>query len=610
MSTVRDAYEVIGRFVENYRPLVLAVALLMVFVAFFGAGLVGFESGTETFVQKDSSLYQDYDHLFMKNFMTSNVFIIVSADDVTNPDILHEVAMLQEEVSRVPNVLAVYSIVDYVENINLKVNGKYQIPDDGINDILKLIPDDVKKMQLPNNQNLVMFVEVKPDMNDVERTDIVRNLNRVVEWASLSPSVSVTVTGEAPFSVEMEEEMNRTMGILLIISATLMVLALWLLFPVRFRLLPIFIVLIGIIYTFGVMGFVGIGMTMVTLSVFPILIGIGIDYAVQFHNRIEEELERREPKDAVVYTVGRLGPAVGIALLITSLGFFSLLTSSIPMVQDFGKLTIIGLISCYFTALFVGVLLVYSLDDWDVRKKRKNNRDTEHKSRAEDVIVGGIVRITSASARRPFLVFTIALLLSGTGIYYDQKVDVQTDVQTFVPEDMHALLEFEKIINLIGGSDQINVIVNGDIHDPDVLEWMYLFGKHEQQTHPDIKTVDSIATVLVEMNGGKIPQSSSEVDALLANVPDYTLNKLVKGNTIAVINFGIGDAYAEVGLEGVKELSKQLMLDYRWVGAPPGVSITVTGNMYMFTTVLDALTTGRVKTNFIGLILIFGGLLI
>ena len=39
------------------------------------------------------------------------------------------------------------------------------------------------------------------------------------------------------------------------------------------------------------MGWLNIGLTMVSMAVFPVLIGLGIDYSIQFQSRYTEELE-------------------------------------------------------------------------------------------------------------------------------------------------------------------------------------------------------------------------------------------------------------------------------------------------------------------------------
>jgi len=57
------------------------------------------------------------------------------------------------------------------------------------------------------------------------------------------------------------------------------------------------------------MGLTGIPLTMVSMAVFPILIGLGVEYAIQFQNRMMEELgSGRPPGDAVVATVRNIGP--------------------------------------------------------------------------------------------------------------------------------------------------------------------------------------------------------------------------------------------------------------------------------------------------------------
>ena len=69
-----------------------------------------------------------------------------------------------------------------------------------------------------------------------------------------------------------------------------MIVILLVLFNVRWRLLPLGIVLIGVIWAFGLAGYLGIPLTLVTISGLPVMLGIGIDYAIQMHARVEEEV--------------------------------------------------------------------------------------------------------------------------------------------------------------------------------------------------------------------------------------------------------------------------------------------------------------------------------
>ena len=42
------------------------------------------------------------------------------------------------------------------------------------------------------------------------------------------------------------------------------------------------------------MGWLNISLSVVSMAVFPILIGLGIDYGIQFHNRYDEETFRNK----------------------------------------------------------------------------------------------------------------------------------------------------------------------------------------------------------------------------------------------------------------------------------------------------------------------------
>ena len=86
-------------------------------------------------------------------------------------------------------------------------------------------------------------------------------------------------------------------------------------------------------------------------GIFPVLIGLGIDYAIQFHARFDEESRKGTLDDAVMTTVTKTGPAVMYAMLATSIGFLAMFISPVPMIRSFGLVAIIGVMTCYCVSL-------------------------------------------------------------------------------------------------------------------------------------------------------------------------------------------------------------------------------------------------------------------
>jgi predicted RND superfamily exporter protein len=99
----------------------------------------------------------------------------------------------------------------------------------------------------------------------------------------------VLISGKPILDRSIKTSMMESMQYMMASAVIIMILVLTLIFRVKMRLLPIFMILLAVIATIGIMGWLSIGLTMVSMAVFPVLIGLGIDYFIQFQTRYEEE---------------------------------------------------------------------------------------------------------------------------------------------------------------------------------------------------------------------------------------------------------------------------------------------------------------------------------
>ncbi|WP_406658307.1 hydrophobe/amphiphile efflux-3 (HAE3) family transporter [Methanolobus sp. ZRKC2] len=617
---MKNNFEKLGIFIEGNSIPIIIIALLLMIISFQGASLIEMASGTDTFVDKDSKLYQDYDHLFMNLFSTESIVVMVEGSDVTQPEVLKAMDRLQQSAENIPNVLEVTSASSVIKETNYEMTGRSEIPDDrAVLD--SIIESSVPEVFMPDETHAVVSVVFAGSASEATQEDILRETEKSVELAGFPADYNLIVTGQPAFNIDMNEQMMTSMSLLLMLSVVLMVIVLYLVFRhVRWRLLPLPIVLLGIIYTFGAMGFLGIPMTMVSMAAFPVLIGLGIDYAIQFHNRIEEELEKGESsEEAVIDTIKHTGPAVLIAVIITALGFFSLFTSSVPMIQDFGKLLMIGIVMCFLSSLFVGVTVIYGLDRLGknsfIRKlkpksvsKKKVVADPEKDPDLLDRVIG---KTATISMRHPLIILGVAGIFCLGGIYVDTMVPISTDTQTFVPQDMPGLINLEHMSDILGGEDELNIIIKTeDNADPELLEWMDEFAQHEVDGRSHVYDSSSIVDVVKSLNGGTIPDNEADIEAIYAQIPDTTKERFMHGNSMTMLNLNIGNAMGELGLEGIEALSDVVEEDIAWMAPPPGTTATITGGSMVFVEVIAALTSGRTQMTLFGIVLVFFGLLV
>src|SRR5690606_7724434 len=105
-------------------------------------------------------------------------------------------------------------------------------------------------------------------------------VNEVVGSYEYENATQVT-TGAATLLKELNDYLRGGFLTLGGVAVVLMLAILLLTFKVRWRLLPLAVVLVGVIWAFGLAGWIGIPLSIVTISGLPILLGIGIDFAVQ-----------------------------------------------------------------------------------------------------------------------------------------------------------------------------------------------------------------------------------------------------------------------------------------------------------------------------------------
>ncbi len=161
--------------------------------------------------------------------------------------------------------------------------------------------------------------------------------------------------------------------------------------------------------------------------------------------------------------------------------------------------------------------------------------------------------------------------------------------------------------DVYGGTDSIKFLIQADdVTDPENLKWMDEFGSYLMRSREDrTEIATSIATYIKAANGGELPGDATQVREIVASLPATVGSAYLNGHNLAIIDVNIGNAQLNLGTEGMERLVRSYEDDLAWHTPPPGVSVRITGQPVLMTTVMDALTEGRVEMSLLGLFLIF-----
>ncbi len=345
--------------------------------------------------------------------------------------------------------------------------------------------------------------------------------------------------------------------ILILLAAALVVMAITLIvvFGPPLTLLPLFVALGASATAFGLLSIVGGSLTMASVAVLPVVIGLGVDYAIQLQARFREALAAgRRPAPAAVTAAVTGGPVIGVAAVATAVGFLSLLLSPIPMVREFAFALVVGVISALAIALTAGLAALSTIGDGspparrpsalEIRGRAIRRRAGSAGARFRGLLEPARRRASSfgrsalaTAISRPGRVLAIGALLAAVGWAVSPRTEVVSDIRELVPSELPALQSVNALESATGVSSELNVIVRGeDVTTPEAVTWMRDFKQRVLEQHgfegkfPECRAEGTElcpGPALSDLFRGRGDPSQARIDGVLDVVPDYFLQAIL-----------------------------------------------------------------------------------
>jgi len=466
---------------------------------------------------------------------------------------------------------------------------------------------------LPDEKHALIAIVINPGLSDTGLEEVIDSVHTVVDQTPLE-GMQAVVTGEPVVRSKMDDSILGSLNQMLLVAVILMLVILVAVFHVRnffmWRWFPLFAVIIGITYAFGLLGLFSIPMTMVTIAAFPVLIGLGADYAIQFHNRYDEEARKGHSfSEAMITSITRIGPPVGVAIFVACLGFAALFFSPVPMIRGFGVTLILGVAAAYILGLTFLMAVLY----WNDHRKRIQAETVTAESgpKTQQAAMGFVERglhwLAPLVIKSPAIILPIALAAMIVGIGVDGKIKAESDPLKFMSPKLEVIHNLLTLQEVFGGIASANVLIEAeDVTDPEIVNWIWQVQMMIREKANDlVGTTSSLVNLVIQVSGGKIPTTSDAVKNALKPLPPE-----IKGNLVSS-DFKAANLIVSIKAMTGDELKLFLKNLTDWTeGAPPGVKTTVTGEAVIHEQLMSGLTAGRHKMTFIGFILVFMGLIV
>jgi predicted RND superfamily exporter protein len=299
----------------------------------------------------------------------------------------------------------------------------------------------------------------------------------------------------------------------------------------------------------------GLGLTVSTVAALPVVLGLGLDFAVQLQARYWIERGRGHAAPvAAARARDALRPTLLLAAVAMAAGFLVLLAGPVPLIDRLGAVLAVGCLSAVAVALLVGPALLLLTDRGPARPLALPH-------------AGRLTRFAPPPAA-----LAAAALLAVGGIALSNHVHLQSDISQLAPKGLDELRSTQAVQKEIGTSGQISVSVRArDVTAPAVLTWLGKAGARAQAVDRRLRPGPDLASLVSGGDPTAVPDRAG-VDGMLRLLPRYFLSAVVaQDHRLAELTYAI--PFVSVAEQGriVRRIDAVL------ADPPPGVQARTAG---------------------------------
>ncbi len=375
--------------------------------------------------------------------------------------------------------------------------------------------------------------------------------------------------------------------------------------------LPLLAMVMSIVLTMGLIGFLEKPFSLVLTVLPPFLIAIGSTYAIHVMSHFDNHMRDHPPggsREAARLTIEGLILPVAMSTFTTMIGFSSLIINPIPNIQKMGLFSTIGTVLAFIVTVTV-LPSILSL----VRKPRLKVRG-EKSGDATGRFLAWLVR----SIERYTIWIGISLVLvMAISVLGFTRIKVDTNFLSYFDEDTEIRKTADIITEKLAGASTFYLVVDG--REPDSMKRPELLRAVDriQEYMESLHGVDKTVSIVGHLKRLHMALNYDDPDSMIVPgnegvIEEELLLYCISHDPAAMERYVNGDfskmaVLARTSLVGSSEILGTIrkLSDYAAGVLPPGYTAKPTGTIIVLTYAAESIAKGQRKSLISALLLIF-----
>jgi signal transduction histidine kinase len=386
IAAVLDRFlDLIAHLNLNHQKAALSIIVLSALTAAAGIFFIRIETNPVEYFKDDSPVSRNFHDIYQNLSGSFPVHVTIKSpqtDYFENSRNMSQIKQLQEFLATLPKVDKTISFADYLMLVNYTLNHYepkyYVLPAEdfeirmAINNYKTILGEDLyARFMTPtlNSANILMLTHLSSS------SEFLKTRETILSFAGrqFPKHLDVEVTG---FGMAVSASSDLlTSGLVKSLSISLVLIfgIMFLMFlSAKVGLIAILPNCFPILMNFGIMGWLGIKLSMVTGMIASIAIGLAVDDTIHYLYRYNLEFKKDLDKDrALRDTIKQVGKPIVITSLTISIGFIVLMFSQFKPTAIFGFLMVITMATALIGDLIILPSLMLKVElvtAWDLMK--------------------------------------------------------------------------------------------------------------------------------------------------------------------------------------------------------------------------------------------------
>ena len=604
----------LAKLLVNRSRIVLLIFIIITMIIGTQATNIYMQSDLASFLPPDEPTIQLWNKIDEEFQIGSIIIIYVEADDIRDPEVLKEMDRVssspklnkyENDEGLIDGIYSVNSLAAYIKKENAKPyiigglggTGKNEIPDDDnliSNYMSRYTIQGIKGTLYTNTYDIaVILLQLS---NNANYDEILNRTKFAIDHRGTFYS-EMTVTGTTAMQKAIQNVSMEYFRIIFIVAVILVSVVLFI-FHRNFKgvLIALLPTACAIALTFGVLGMIQPELTIISVAIVALLLGLGVDYSIHIMNRYAEENSLNNEILKMEKILKTTGKAILLSTITTMIGFASLMISSMSPVVIFGFGCAIGIFFCFISSIILAPILSLLL-------KFKKEEKMITWSKITIFILGNKKRIIVIAV---FFAFISIIVLPQT----------ETDVNYFnlappgIPE-LEKLIEYS---NNFGGANFNAILIETEpqgLTYPETIDAIY---EMEMEMRSEGVELYSIADELKKIND--ILKRDEIIERLgdLAGVDTIIFDTIAEGGLVdeyfsktiilVYVPFGIDMIETEKMINKINHISTKTIIPHN------GHASQITGQDAINVAINKKLTDEQTRSMIIALLLVLATLIL